>query len=346
MRILFNSMTLPKKAAKRLQNKFDSIWDNKKLSECQALTARMLGYASWHELHKCTQPSNTPSPPDEAVSVEEQKDRLQYQSEVLLEHCAVARPDESYHWAEVVRVSSCDPESDRIENNLNISSRVVYHQESENKALTASYVASNRSEYCLEFSRTLDAWREGRIDFGEFHITLNEVLARQPENLGAIAVLLHAAVDADSVNLIKHRLLEFDRRIGAMLPADFLSNNEVLITWEYGDNHSLVRALLGLVRCYQQFPAATRWLKLLDQSGLIEKADVYLVAIRQEAALRFGDGTSACHECLHVFPSTDGAASCDHSYWEEDQKNKARMGEPVEEPDYVDCSSIYGKMGF
>lgn len=58
MRIYFNSMTLPKKAAKRIQKHFTPEIPNfgspMSLYEAQQLAAVMLGYDDWYELEQCT----------------------------------------------------------------------------------------------------------------------------------------------------------------------------------------------------------------------------------------------------------------------------------------------------
>lgn len=109
MRILFRGTSLPKKAAKRLKD-IEAI----ALSEAQEIVSRMLGYSSWHELHRnCTDSELTESKSDEECSDKEQYNRLNYQASIL-ERLTQHSYDKARGIALSVRVSCVNPSSSRL----------------------------------------------------------------------------------------------------------------------------------------------------------------------------------------------------------------------------------------
>jgi hypothetical protein len=88
MRIYFDSMTLPKKAAKRVKKHFTTDGQHlskpMKLHEAQALTAKMFGYRDWYELNITTASLvHFPSIVDEKAPSDVVKRRIAYQAQVL-----------------------------------------------------------------------------------------------------------------------------------------------------------------------------------------------------------------------------------------------------------------------
>lgn len=87
MRIYYKNIGLPKRAAKRvkkiLSQDIESMRDLK-LSTCQNLVAKMLGYGSWTELDMVTKKlCHEPSLLDSDCTSGEQIQRLEYQCIIL-----------------------------------------------------------------------------------------------------------------------------------------------------------------------------------------------------------------------------------------------------------------------
>ncbi len=93
MRFHLKSTRRAKKVAQSLKRQLADRGRSLTLSECHAATARIYGYASWHELVKDTQRSRVKDQSDDAVSSDEAARRRQFHIEALADHLSLSQEE-------------------------------------------------------------------------------------------------------------------------------------------------------------------------------------------------------------------------------------------------------------
>ena len=269
MRIYFRTLTLPKKAAKRVQNHFsDPLSDaiphlSMKLAQAQELTARMLGYDSWHELLQVTKKGiHTPSLLDEYSDSKEQALRIDYQTEVLGTISPLIEPVRR-QLALQLRVSSGMPTSDELSENIYQYNHIKYWVDPISNKGEWRFLPSLRTtqiqEDIFELQETLE---EGLIESERYVEILKDYLQLQPENIDVITALLGVAVEFNNPHVIESDLLVFESTIDLCIPIDFSRRKKNILIWWEIDNRNFHRAVCMLAECFYRvgkFEKAKKW---------------------------------------------------------------------------------------
>lgn len=255
MRIYFRTTTLPKKAAKRVKEHFslDFMPDRSmKLSEAQNLTARMLGYAHWHELEQITiKGSNEPSPLDEECKYSEQSARIDYQSEKLSFVSPLIEPV-LRQIALKLRVSAGMKSSDNLIENAYKTNLIRPWYAFDTEQYEWRFFPSTRSEGLFEELYESEAlWKSGELSFGKYIEELEEILQRQPENITAICCTMRAALEVENgVEYIQSKLATFEKEVDIAIPLDFPRRKMNIMPWGNEENRDFHRAVGMLAECY------------------------------------------------------------------------------------------------
>lgn len=282
MRIYFESLTLPKKAAKRIQAHFTPKYDDmpfKKmaLSRAQQITAWMLGYESWHELEQVTKAKkHPPSPMDEDCAPEEQIKRLDYQTAVF----GQISPLIGIVCREIViklRVSAKNPLSENLaEQNFN-KNRIRHWVDPFSGRGEWRFLPSRRSiENGDDLYELSELWACENLDFDEYSACLVAMLEARPEDMNVIAEILRLMVNDDEYVFPLSKLDEFESAIRAVIPADFPETGQVFFNWLTMENRTFHRATLWLAGSYdlaKEYDKARYWFEFTSRSCKTMRAE-------------------------------------------------------------------------
>lgn len=274
MRIIFRSLTLPKKAAKRVQKHFSptpSPFPPAKLSFAQDVTAIMLGYDSWHELEQVIKAGNyPPSPLDEECSAEEQSRRIDYQTEVL-QHFTPLIGLVLRQVAIKLRVSAANPQSPALEEQSFDRNRIVFWTDPYNGRSEWRWFPSDRSEASENaITDKYQRWERGLIEGGPFFDELVDRLAVEPENLFAVEHLFYLARNSGQLSLVEDLLDQFEAAVIKTIPAHFPQRGPVYFEWGTPANRILHIVTYELAEGYyriRNFPKAQRWFEFTARTS-------------------------------------------------------------------------------
>ncbi|WP_166256215.1 hypothetical protein [Marinobacter salicampi] len=274
MRIFFSSLTLPKKAAKRVQKYFSpevSHFPAAKLSDAQNVTAVMLGYDSWHELSRVTKKgSQSPSPLDEACSAEEQRQRIDYQTAALNQFTPLI--DLVLRQAVVkLRVSAANPLSPLLEEQSFDRNRIVFWTDPFNGRSEWRWFPSDRSDSAWDdISEKYKCWERGLLEGGPFVEELIKRLDAEPENLFVIEHLFYLARNSGQFGIVEDLLDQFEAAVIQTIPSDFPKHGSVYFEWGTHTNRVLHRVTYELAEGYYRignFPKAKRWFEFTARTS-------------------------------------------------------------------------------
>lgn len=277
MRIFFNSMTLPKKAARRVQSYFTpppGLGEKPKLSDAQNLTAWMLGYDTWHELEQVTKSgSHPPSPVDEESDPIEQKKRIDYQSETLRYVSPMVDPVLRQIALEI-RVSAANPKSSKFSEDAYHQNAVFYWEpygEEPEWRFRPSLRYSKTKEELFNLS---DKWERGQILLGAYLDKLNAIIAQQPENISAYLDALCACEAVGAWTLGENYLEDLQAAITGSLPPEYPMKKKVApFIWGTVDNRDFLRALYHLAQGFYamgDYKIAKQWFLFLRRCSPME----------------------------------------------------------------------------
>jgi CRISPR/Cas system CMR-associated protein Cmr5 small subunit len=310
MRIYFNSMTLPKKAAKRVQKHYSdpcSPFPSMLLSNAQNITSQMLGYENWHELEQVTKSGNNiASQLDEQCSPKVQAERINYQTKVLSWYFPVTEPILK-ELALRFRVSSSNAwASNFAEDGYRQNS--VFYWEPFGESPEWRFRPSARSrEFREELYDLLDIWGAGRINLGDYIERLEKVINEQPENIVAYLYIFTACHEVYSWGAAEPHLENFEQAIIKSLPADYPMKRKVPpFIWGTIDNRDYLRGLYYLAMGFYatgNYKKAKQWFLFLTRCSAIEMGHerFFLHDLRQpepEGDLHDLDGKDICDRYL------------------------------------------------
>ena len=310
MRIYFSSMTLPKKAAKRIQKYYtpDKGYGlPMELHQAQSMTAEMLGYASWHELEEVTKSgAHNPSPLDEDSTEEDQAARLQFQADVLSGWAPVTEPIVK----ELVlkfRVSAKSPRSAELAED-GYRSNAVFYWEPYGEAPEWRFRPSARSRDTKDDLFYLgNEWERGKLNLGDYREKLDSIIAQQPENITAYLHLITAAGEIDAWDYIELYLPKLEIEILKSLPKDYPLKKKVPpLIWGTIDNRDYLRCLYFLGEANYangNYKKAKQWFLFLRRCSErnIGHEKFFLHDLRQkepEGDLHLLDGIDMCDRYL------------------------------------------------
>lgn len=267
MRIYFRHMALPKKAAKRVQTQFtppEGLGEGIKLSLAQEITARMLGYADWHELQQVTaKGGHPPSPLDEDANPMEQQARIDYQAEVLGQFSPVIGP-RLRQIALTLRVSSGMRSSDNFIEDAYRTSTLTHWLDPDADTDEWRYVPAIRAEEVSDDLWELRGiWETGHLTLGDYLAELEEIYQRQPENMSVITGMLTAVTHMGAMELLPEgRLEDIERQIGVAIPISFPAKKTTIIPWHSIGNRDFHRAVALLAESFYRvgdYKRAKHW---------------------------------------------------------------------------------------
>lgn len=249
MRIYFESLTLPKKAAKRVKEQFTSdfireLYPEKamKLSDAQEITARMLGYDSWHEMCQVTKKGHPPSLLDEDVSPIDQIARIDFQTSVLQGISPLIEPAVR-EIALKLRVSARSNYSDSFIEDAYRRNRITKWKDPFSGKYEWRFCPSIRT---VEMSETVydiqEKWDSGRINLFQLYQELSDILSEQPENLPAMFTMIRAFVDVGEIEQLSE-LAFYEKNIRESLPKEYIRHNNPVLRWGEIDNRYFLRIL-------------------------------------------------------------------------------------------------------
>lgn len=255
MRILFTSTTLPKKAAKRLLN-FRSLADTQlTLGVAQEITAYMLGYSSWSELHEFTANNKSVSELDEEVSAHEREARYDYQELRLADH-AQYFPDDPMALHSIVRlveVSARTPANERLPEYSAGSFAFP-------KRGFAIYQASlSEDVFCLEIDEFWVLMGDGVLP-DEVSDRLLDFTYRFPNNVNAISLLLNNFHRQQRTHPRSNAICNIEDRI-QQLCNSLIEHGIKKLSWDQQDNRDFLRVCFQL---YEHFSLTNNTSKSLE----------------------------------------------------------------------------------
>lgn len=247
MRVLFNSMTLPKKAAKRIKSYYydeKEYWPGNKdfkLSTAQTYTAWILGYSSWHELEEVTKnPETIRSKLDEELTDSEFYERIEFQLE-RLKRVTPVRGNLALNVLYSLQVSSSTGKNTNYYDYSH--NRFYYSEEFDEIGLFESVRSSSKAQEIYDIAdEEMELWR--LVKFFE------DIIEEQPENLLAYSYYLSILFD-NNVTLRVFLLNEIANIIIDLIPAEVTSGNENWLSWHNIENRNFMRVMfnLGLLYC-------------------------------------------------------------------------------------------------
>ncbi len=223
----------------------------------------MLGYDSWHELHKVTSMAkHPPSLLDEEVAGDEQRARIDYQTNVLGRVSPLIEPVRRQITLKL-RVSAGRLSSDKFEEDAYRHNAIVYYVDPFQSEGEWRFVPSIRSaEMSEQLGEAREWWEQGEQNFGDYMADLEVYLKEQPENISAITNLLTASLNVDALEMVKHRLLAFEKIIYLPVAIGFPERKKAILPWSTLDNRDFHRAVSLLAECFYRtgdFKRAKRW---------------------------------------------------------------------------------------
>jgi hypothetical protein len=276
MRIIFRSLTLPKKAARRLQKHYSpdlSPFPPVKLAWAQDVTAIMLGYDSWHELAQVTKNvSQTPSPLDEQCSAVEQRRRIDFQTKALNQFTPLI----DLVVRQVVtklRVSAASPLSPLLEVQSFNRNRIVFWIDPFNGRSEWRFFPSDRSNDSWDaISGKYQCWERDLADGGALFDELVDRLGAEPENLFAVEHLFYLARNSGEIWLIEDLLDQFEAAVIQTIPANFPLHGPVYFEWGTNTNRVLHMVTYELAEGYYRignYPKAKRWFEFTARTSKV-----------------------------------------------------------------------------
>ncbi len=277
MRIFFDSMTLPKKAAKRIQRHFTptkpGLGEPPPLHRAQEITAVMLGYENWHDLEKNTKsPTHPASPLDEQADSETQQRRIVFQARQLGRFMPVTEPI-LMELALKFRVSARSPLSESLANDSYRTNSLLfwepYGEEPEWR-----FMPSGRSrESGDDLYDLLDDWTDGKINLGRYKEILDATIQEQPENLAPYVYILEAIQNVDAWELTPQYLAPLEAAIENSLPQDYPRNRKVPpLNWGTIENRTYLRSLYYLAQGFYavgNYKKAKQWFLFLTRCSSV-----------------------------------------------------------------------------
>lgn len=288
MRIYYDSMTLPKKAARRIQkfySKPSPLSDPMPLYEAQARVALLLGYDSWHELEQVTKSqSNPPSLLDEDAGKETQEARIQFQSSVWRTIVPFTMPV-CREMAFRFRVSAKNPKSEGFLVDLYRTHNMFYDEEFEEWR----FIASLRSQETRNLLYDADEMPCGTfIEQARYIDRLLQLCEdAHSEQFAQYTSLFWALFRAGTPESFLSNLPEFDKRVSAVFPDDFPTSQKTLkpLEWYQIEHRDFLRSLYALGAAYYvagDYKTSRKWLLTCKRccSITLGSEDEYLEAIR------------------------------------------------------------------
>lgn len=292
MRIYFNNINHPKKAAKRIQKAFQFIYDAEsydgksssftafgtkeitpiKLAEAQYLTAYMLGYDDWHELEVTTAGAKqAASPFDEEVSPEVQEERLRYQWSRLNEYYPNGLVNYINHAG---RVSAKSPTSKKLYNRMGLENTMFFNK----KYGVWEFEESMRSSrYSTVANDIQDGFGFGQCSLGEAMDKLDDILRIVPESITAIwaslSILMQAGDDENDLNNIaihfSEEIGELEQRFVSAIPDEYwVEGVDRSLDFSDMDSRDPVRitSMLGhLYYSQKDYKKARKWFSIMQE---------------------------------------------------------------------------------
>ncbi len=268
MRMFFESMTLPKKAAKRVQSYFSAdVYGKAKLSECQEITARLLGYSDWHELNQVTKSGKQqPSLIDEEVSAEEQKQRIDYQAETLGYFSPSTEPVLRKIALEL-RVSAGNPLSTKFDEDGYRQNTVFFWQPYGEEPEWRFRPSIRADEIRQELYGLIEQWSRGQLNFGDYQVKLEHIIDNQPENLVPYLYILEASSDINAWDIINDYLGKLESAILGSLPSNYPMKKRVPpFNWGTIENRDFLRSIYFLAQGFysqENYKKAKQWFLFL-----------------------------------------------------------------------------------
>lgn len=274
MRIFFHSLTLPKKAARRVQNLFGPDFDMGRgmtLSTAQRVTAAMLGYTSWHELEQATRArSHPPSPMDEDVSPAVQSQRIDFQNDAIKSQIFLIGR-EPRRVALRLRVSARNPQSTVLTEPVWAVNHVVRGIAPDTGGLEWRFFPSERSrDLWPTIEENHQCWMRGFLDREVFCKRLWDWRAAQPENLMVIEHLFSFVRACDSFEAVAGDLNGFESAVVETLPQTFPSTGAAPFCPRLDANDVLSNVTYDLAEAYYRqgnFLKARRWFEFTARTA-------------------------------------------------------------------------------
>lgn len=290
MRIYFDKLTLPKKAAKRIQKHFspeDSPFEQKlPLSKAQEWAARMLGYDDWYELQKITKSKDyPPSDLDEEASSQTQNERINFQADVLGSFLPQTEPI-LLELALKFRVSARNSESSKFSHDGYRQNTLLYWEPYGGNP-EWRFMPSGRSQ---EKREMLDALlikvSDYEINFQDYIAQLERLIESQPENITAYLYILEACDEYYAWEVGLPYLAKLESAILMSIPDSYPMKRKVpSLIWGTIDNRDYLRSIYHLARFYyanEKFKKSKEWFLFLKRCSEIEIGDenFFLIDLR------------------------------------------------------------------
>lgn len=274
MRIFFRSLTLPKKAARRVQNLFGPDFDMGRgmtLSTAQRVTAAMLGYTSWHELEQATRAlSHPPSPMDEDVSPAVQSQRIDFQKDAL-ESQIFLIGREPRRVALRLRVSARNPQSPGLAEPVWAVNHVVRGIDPYTGGSEWRFFPSERSrDLWTTIEDDYACWTRGFLNGEVFYKRLWDWRAAQPENLMVIEHLFSFVRACERFETVAGDLDGFESAVVESLPQTFPSTGAAPFCPRLDANDVLSNVTYELAEGYYRqgnYPKAQRWFEFTARTA-------------------------------------------------------------------------------
>lgn len=272
MRVKFNSIEFPKKAAKRLQKSFQmiaeyidtelsskmfssikSMSDYKpieeiSLSKAQAYTAEMLGYRDWHELEEATKlNSSINNKFDEDVSEDDEIKRRYYQWEILDNYYKNGYVNQIVFSA---RVSAKNPLSEQLSEDLWFKNYMYFDKDDGNWEFHASMRSGLNRKTINEIQ---EDWSYNHNIGQKCLIKSSNFLSKEPENITAI--WLYLCVIVNDINLLKaniEKLNEFESQIMLLLSTSIEKSRIKTVNFRRMGNRDFLRVTVMIADAFFQ----------------------------------------------------------------------------------------------
>lgn len=292
MRIYFNSIELPKKAAKRIQKHFSpaglQFHPPMQLNQAQQIAALLLGYQGWHELNEVTKSGkHSSSALDEHVDASEQELRISYQMNQLEKVLPFTEPV-IRKLVLKFRVSAGNPKSLEFEEDGYRQGKLYLWKPLDSLKPEWRFIPSERSDMVREDLYGLsDQWESGLINFGQYKNSLDAQLKSQPENLAAYLYIISACHDLGFWTVGASYLSGLESAILAVIPSNYPMNKQVdKVQWGDINNRDYLRSVYILALGYYangQYQKAKKWFLFLVRCSSIEmdKERLYLADLRK-----------------------------------------------------------------
>lgn len=306
MRIYFDSMTLPKKAAKRVKKYFSPeephLSEPMKLSQAQALTARMLGYRNWYELDKMTaSQTHPPSLVDEKAPEDVVKRRITYQAQIL----ATVSPltmNLQIQTALILRVSAKNPTSPHLPNDPYRNNTLAIPDPHGDDAEWRFWPSLRSHEISLSLYSLLDAfWTYQTISFGEYKGRLDVIINEQPENIVPYQYILEVMEESKDWDLAAPYVAGLADAMERTVPQDYMRSKSPKLNWYVTGNRCFIRAVyylaVGLYATGEHLKAK-HWFLVLKHCSDMEMGNEMYYLLDLERKTPMGDVHLLCDEIL------------------------------------------------